>query len=212
TDTGRERLMIIIERVPTNNVSQVISSSGGVARDTVTVVRVREHHEYWQRAGQRPVRRGTLRWNHPSCHLLGIALIASFASTAFENYDLYNQQCYWYSRIILAATARVFPPSCSEGVTSFSGKWFPWFGKYKPSHVRLLVKLHADYYQYFYPHQAPLAPTTENEQHAPLVVIPNIIHGLATFIAQLTLPDPETIILNRHNNRMPGGLPESSWI
>ncbi|KAI6038300.1 hypothetical protein EDC04DRAFT_2604127 [Pisolithus marmoratus] len=85
-----------------------------------------------------------------------------------------------------------------KGVTSFSGKWFPWFGKFKPSHVQLLVKLHADYYQYFYPpanHQAPLAPTMENEQHAPLIVIPNIIHGLATFIAQLMLPDPETCMV-----------------
>ncbi|KAI6038305.1 hypothetical protein EDC04DRAFT_2696471 [Pisolithus marmoratus] len=47
--------MLIIERVPINNSTRVLSSSGGVARDTITVVRAREYHEYWQRAGQIPI-------------------------------------------------------------------------------------------------------------------------------------------------------------
>ncbi|KAI6038314.1 hypothetical protein EDC04DRAFT_2007766 [Pisolithus marmoratus] len=119
-DVGRERLMLIIERVPTNNGSRVISSSGGVARDTITVVRAREHHEYWRRPGQSPVCRGILRWDHPPPHLLDIAFIASTASTTFKYYNLYIRQCYWYARIILATMARAFPPSSREGTTSFS--------------------------------------------------------------------------------------------
>ncbi|KAI6103105.1 hypothetical protein EDD16DRAFT_333438 [Pisolithus croceorrhizus] len=63
-DAGHEKLMLIIERVPTNNGVMVVSSSGGVARDTITVVRAKECHEYWQRASQRPLCKGTLRWDH----------------------------------------------------------------------------------------------------------------------------------------------------
>lgn len=100
-----EKLMLIIERVPTNNGVRVVSSSGGVARDTITVVRVRECHEYWQRAGQYPVRKGTLRWDHPSPRLLDIAFIASTASATFRHYNLHVRQCYWYTRITLAAMA-----------------------------------------------------------------------------------------------------------
>ncbi|KAI6119265.1 hypothetical protein EV401DRAFT_1512856 [Pisolithus croceorrhizus] len=40
-DAGHEKLMLIIERVPTNNGVMVVSSSGGVARDTITVVRAK---------------------------------------------------------------------------------------------------------------------------------------------------------------------------
>lgn len=36
-----ESHMLIVERIPSNNGVQVVSSSGGVARDTVTVVRAR---------------------------------------------------------------------------------------------------------------------------------------------------------------------------
>ncbi|KAI6038302.1 hypothetical protein EDC04DRAFT_2006732 [Pisolithus marmoratus] len=33
----------------------LMSSSGGVARDTITIMRAREDHEYWQSASQSPV-------------------------------------------------------------------------------------------------------------------------------------------------------------
>lgn len=107
----RREAHFIIERVPTNNGVRVISWSGGFARDTITVVRVRKCHEYWQRAGQYPVCNGTLRWDHPSPRLLDIPFIANTASTTFRHYNLYVRQCYWYARITLAAMERAFP-SC----------------------------------------------------------------------------------------------------
>ncbi|KAI6042122.1 hypothetical protein EDC04DRAFT_1051173 [Pisolithus marmoratus] len=118
-----EGFMLIVERVPANNRVQVISSSGGVARDTVTVMRAREHHEYWQSASQGPVCKGNLRWHQSSPQLLDIAFIASAASTIFRHYNLYVRQCYWYARITLDAMAGACP-SCSRGGTkSFSRRY-----------------------------------------------------------------------------------------
>ncbi|KAI5998331.1 hypothetical protein F5J12DRAFT_323015 [Pisolithus orientalis] len=138
----RETLMVTIERSPSNNGMQVISSNGGVARDTITVVRARENHEYWQRVGQDPVLRGTLRWDRSPPHPFNITFFASAASTTFKHYNLYVRQCYWYARVTLAAMERAFPPCSREGTTSFSRRWFSMFGSYKPSQVQLLVDLH----------------------------------------------------------------------
>lgn len=124
-DTDRESHMLIVERIPSNNGVQVVSSSGGVARDTVTVVRAREHYKYRQRASQNPVCKGTLRWEHPSAHLVDIAFIARAASATFE------YQCYRYARITLTATAKAFPSCSREGTTSLSRRWLPLFGTFQ---------------------------------------------------------------------------------
>ncbi|KAI5988657.1 hypothetical protein F5J12DRAFT_930067 [Pisolithus orientalis] len=210
-----ESLVLIVERIPSNNGVQVVSSSGGVARDTVTVVRAREHHEYWQRASQNPVCRGTLRWDHPSAHLVDIAFIASAASATFKYYNLYTHQCYWYARINLAAMARAFPSCSREGTTSFSRRWLPLLGTYKPSQVQLLVDLHtigcrdlhspSDYL-------APVVPAIETERHTSGLVTPDILHTLATSIAssfaRLIFLEPEADIANRHHGQIPGEIPE----
>ncbi|KAI6038301.1 hypothetical protein EDC04DRAFT_2006718 [Pisolithus marmoratus] len=188
-DAGRERLMLIIERVPTNNAMQVLSSSGGIAKDTITIVRAREDHEYWQSAGQGPVCKGTLRWNQPSPRLLDIAFIASAASTTFKHYNLYIRQCYWYARITLAAMARAFPSCSTEGTTSFSRRWLSGFGSYKPSQVQLLVDLHTIVADYL----APVVPTVEGEQQSHHLLAPD--HILR-----------EADITNQHGSRMSGGI------
>ncbi|KAI6156024.1 hypothetical protein BKA82DRAFT_4084896 [Pisolithus tinctorius] len=126
-----EKLMLIIERAPEN-----------VAKDTITVVRALYvgDHEYWQRAGQIPVCRGTLQWRDHSPHLLDIVSISGTASAAFKYYNCYVRQCYWYARVILASMAK-------EGTTSFSKRRFAIFGSHKLSQVQLLVDLHAIYGQ-----------------------------------------------------------------
>ncbi|KAI6038313.1 hypothetical protein EDC04DRAFT_2604138 [Pisolithus marmoratus] len=215
-----ERLMLIIERVPRNKGTRLISSDGGVARDTITVVQAREHHEYWQRAGQDPICRGTLRWDHPSPRLLDIAFIASAASTTFKYYNLYTRQCYWYSRITLAAMARAFPSCSREGATSFSGGWFSFFGSYKLSQVQLLVDLHTNYCRDLYPpvdRLAPVVPAVEVGRPPSASVTPDILHGLTMFIpnfqrllVHLTLPEPTAVIPNRHGDQPADGIPGSS--
>ncbi|KAI6042136.1 hypothetical protein EDC04DRAFT_2662470 [Pisolithus marmoratus] len=85
--------MLIIERVPINTSTRVLSSSGGVARDTITVVRAREYHEYWQRASQIPICKGTLRWDHamgrafPPSSREGTTSFSKRWFTMFGNYD-----------------------------------------------------------------------------------------------------------------------------
>ncbi|KAI5998327.1 hypothetical protein F5J12DRAFT_322815 [Pisolithus orientalis] len=206
-----ERLILVVERAPANNGTQVISSSGGVAKDTITIVRTREFHEYWQRAGQEPVCKGTLRWNHPSPSLLDVAFIAGVASTTFKHYNLYIRQCYWYARITLDAIATAFPSCSKEGTTSFSRKWFSMFGSYKQSHVQFLVELHTigcrDLHQ----------PVLETERHASYLIAPDILHDLAASIANLrrslalfTIRQPEADIGIRYSDRTAGGMPESS--
>ncbi|KAI6038288.1 hypothetical protein EDC04DRAFT_2896568 [Pisolithus marmoratus] len=49
------RVMLVIEHATANDGRQVIFSSGGVATDSIIVVRAREHHEHWQSTGQNPV-------------------------------------------------------------------------------------------------------------------------------------------------------------
>ncbi|KAI6042130.1 hypothetical protein EDC04DRAFT_1052091 [Pisolithus marmoratus] len=188
-DAGRESLMLIIERGPTNNAMRLMSSSGGVAKDTIIIMRAREVHEYWQSAGQSPVCKGTLRWDQRSPSLLDIAFIASAASTTFKHYNLYTRQCYWYARITLAAMARAFPFCSTEGTTSFSRRWLSVFGSYKPSQVQLLVDLHTIVADYL----APVVPTVEGERHSHRLLTPDHIFRGAD-------------ITNQHDSRMSGGI------
>ncbi|KAI5998330.1 hypothetical protein F5J12DRAFT_849711, partial [Pisolithus orientalis] len=182
---------------PSNNSMQVMSSNGGVARDTITVVRAREHHEYWKRAGQDPVLKGTLRWDRFPPRLSDIAFFASAASTTFKHYNLYLRQCYWYARITLAAMAKAFPSCSREGTTSFSGGWLSMFGSYKPSQVQLLVDLHTNYCRDLHPpagHLTPMIPTMGAGRHASASVTPDILHGLAMFIANVQRPLPHSAL------------------
>lgn len=214
-----EGLKLIIERAPNNNGTRVISSSGGIARDTITVMREREQHEYWQ-VSQRPICKGTLRWHQPSPRLLDIAFIASTASTTFKHYNLYIRQCYWYARITLAVMGRAFPSCAREGSTSFSRGWLSVFGSYRPSQVQLLVDLHNTTCRDLHPattYLPPVDPTNETERHAHACrfITPDLLHGLAALVAsiqrslsQLTLPEPVVDVTNHDHTS--GGMPESS--
>ncbi|KAI6047007.1 hypothetical protein EDC04DRAFT_954440 [Pisolithus marmoratus] len=158
-------------------------SNGGVAKDSITVMHAREHHEYWQSAGQNPVCRGRLRWHqHYLPHLLDIVYIASIASIAFRHYNLYVRQCYWYARITLAAMAKAFPFCSREGTTSFSRGWLSVFGSYKPSHVQLFVELHSIGCRDQHPpssYPPPVVPAMETERHAAGLDMLGFLHGLA---------------------------------
>ncbi|KAI5981751.1 hypothetical protein F5J12DRAFT_263382 [Pisolithus orientalis] len=206
-DMSGERLMLIIERVPSNHGIRVVSSNGGVARDTITVLRTRQQYVYWQRAGQAPVCKGTLRWQHPPPHLLDVAFFASAASTTFKHYNFYTCQCYWYARVTLAAMASAFPSCSREGTTSFSKKRLAMFGCYKPSQVQLIVDLHSNYCKDLHP------PPVETERRTSRIVIPDILYGLAAFIvdfitfrflALLTFPEPDPDTGNRHGRSNTG--------
>ncbi|KAI6024308.1 hypothetical protein EDC04DRAFT_2900264 [Pisolithus marmoratus] len=140
-----EKCMLILERFPENRGIRVMFSDGGVAKDTITVVRARENHEYWRKAGEAPVCRGTLQWRDHLPHLLDIVSIANAASAAFKYYNCYVRQCYWYARVILASMAKAFQPFSKEGATSFSKRRFAIFGNHKISQVQFLVDLHAIY-------------------------------------------------------------------
>ncbi|KAI6116373.1 hypothetical protein F5141DRAFT_1212979 [Pisolithus sp. B1] len=203
-----ERLVFIIERVPTNSGMRVISSNGGAARDSITVVRAREHHEYWRSAGHDPVCKGMLRWHQPSPHLFDIVFIASVASTVFRHYNLYVRQCYFYARITLNAMARAFPSCSRQGTTSFSRGWFAMLGSYKLSQVQLLVDLHAIGCQ-------GVVPSIETERHASRLVTPDILRGLAMSISSLQRSlaplmslelGPDVAI--RRSDHMSGEVPE----
>lgn len=193
-----------------NNEIQVISSSGGIARDTITVVRASAQHEYWQRVSQSPICKGTLRWHQPSPCLLDIAFIASTASTTFKHYNLYIRQCYWYARITLAVMGRAFPSCSREGTTSFSRRWLSVFGSYRPSQVQLLVDLHNIACRDLHPpttYLPPVGPAIVTEQHACRFITPDLLHGLAAFVAsiqrslpELTLPEPVVDVANRHDD------------
>ncbi|KAI6096996.1 hypothetical protein EDD17DRAFT_1503166 [Pisolithus thermaeus] len=150
-----ERLVFIIERVPTNNGVQIMSSNGGVARDTITVVRAREHHEYWQSAGRNLVCKGMLQWHQPLPRLFDITFM-----------------CYFYARITLDAMAKAFPSCSRHGTMLFSRGWFAVLGSYKPSQVQLLIDLHTIGCQ-------GVVPAIETERHASHLVTGDILHGLA---------------------------------
>ncbi|KAI6149120.1 hypothetical protein EDD17DRAFT_1643105 [Pisolithus thermaeus] len=187
---------------------RVMSSNGGAARDTVTVVRTREHHEYWQSAGHGPVCKSTLRWQQPSPHLFDIVFIASVASTIFRHYNLYVRQCYFFARITLDAMARVFPSCSRQGTTSFSRGWFAVLGSYKLSQVQLLVDLHAIGCQ-------RIVPAIETERHASYSVAPDLLHGLAMsvassqrFLERLMSLEPGADTANRHQDHTSGGIRE----
>ncbi|KAI6038307.1 hypothetical protein EDC04DRAFT_3141657, partial [Pisolithus marmoratus] len=92
--TASEGPILIVERNPTNNRLQTFSSSGGLAKDTITVERFREHHGYWNPAGSAPVCKGAIRWHQASPHLLDVAFFAMAASTTFKHYNLYIRQCW----------------------------------------------------------------------------------------------------------------------
>ncbi|KAI6034818.1 hypothetical protein EDC04DRAFT_2604976 [Pisolithus marmoratus] len=137
-----EKFMLIIERSRRNNGIRVICSDGGVAKDTVTVVRARVNHDYWQKADQAPICRGTIQWSDHSPRLSDVVLFANAATAAFKFYNCYIRQCYWYARIILASMEKAFSPCSKEGITSFSRKRLAIFGNYKPSQVQFLVEIH----------------------------------------------------------------------
>ncbi|KAI5994026.1 hypothetical protein EDD15DRAFT_875646 [Pisolithus albus] len=136
--------MLILERNPSNEDVWVLFS-GGVAKDTVTVIRACEDHEYWSGVDPTPVCKGTLRWHHPLPHLSDIGFLASAATITSKYYNFYIRQCFWYARVVLAAMGRLFPHCSREGTTLFSKKRFAILGSYKVSHVELLVDLHKDY-------------------------------------------------------------------
>ncbi|KAI6149118.1 hypothetical protein EDD17DRAFT_1643075, partial [Pisolithus thermaeus] len=199
-----EQLVFIIERVPTNSGMRVISSNGGAARDTITVVRVREHHEYWRSAGHDPVCKGTLLWHQSSPHLFDIVFIASVASTIFKHYNLYVRQCYFYARITLDAMARAFPSCSTQGTTSFSKGRLTILGSYKLSQVQLLVDLHAIGCQ-------RVVPSIETERHAFRLVTSDILRGLAMsisslqrFLAPLMSLEPGPDVATRHSDHVSG--------
>ncbi|KAI5985462.1 hypothetical protein EDD15DRAFT_2200567 [Pisolithus albus] len=150
-----EGLKLIIERVPTNNRTQVISSSGGIARDTVTAVREREQHEYWQ--GR---------------------LYVVFKEVVFG---------VWELQTITGPTPRRSPQH--------------YLPRFTPSTT--------------YPPFVGPANETERHAHACLFITPDLLHGLAAFVAiilrslpQLTLPEPVVDVTN--HDRTSGGMPESS--
>lgn len=143
-DISGQRLMLILERNPSNEDVWVLFS-GGVAKDTITVIRACEDHEYWTGVDPTPVCKGTLRWHHPLPHLSDIGFLASAATITSKYYNFYIRQCFWYARVVLAAMGRLFPHCSREGTTLFSKKRFAILGSYKVSHVELLVDLHKDY-------------------------------------------------------------------
>ncbi|KAI6042141.1 hypothetical protein EDC04DRAFT_1052466 [Pisolithus marmoratus] len=166
--------ILIVERNPSNNRLRTFSSSGGLAKDTITVERFREHHEYWHPAGPAPVCKGAIRWHQPSPHLLDVAFFALAASTTFKHYNLYIRQCWWFSRITLAAMAGAFPSCSREGTTSFSRRRFSMFGSYKPSQVQKLVELHTRFRRELC--RASLPPTRAR------FGVPNVFHCLTAFV------------------------------
>ncbi|KAI6038304.1 hypothetical protein EDC04DRAFT_2604129 [Pisolithus marmoratus] len=120
--TEGERLMLIVERNPIHEDMRVIFPIGGVAQDTITVLRVREDHRYWQRAGSVPMCKGTLRWRHSFPHLLDMGSLASAATATSKYYNIYTRQCLWYARVVLAAMGQAFPHCTREA----SGIWHAW--------------------------------------------------------------------------------------
>lgn len=194
--------VLIVERVPTNNGMRVISSNGGTARDTITVVRTREDHEYWQSAGRDPVCKGTLQWHRSWPRLVDIASIANAASTNFKRYNLYVRQCYFYARITLDAMARAFPPCSRQGTTSFLRKGLAMLGTYNLSQVQRVVE-----------HYREDVRAIETERHASRSVTPDNHRHLVMFIAgqrlvlvgQMCL-EPGADIAIRHGNHTSGGI------
>ncbi|KAI6042159.1 hypothetical protein EDC04DRAFT_2662610, partial [Pisolithus marmoratus] len=200
--------MLIIERFPGKKGIRVMFSDGGVAKDTITVVRARENHEYWQRADQAPVCRGSLQWRGRSPHLSDIVSIANAASAAFKYYNCYVRQCYWYARVILAAMADAFQPYSKEGITSFAKRRFAMFGCHKISQVQFLVDLHATYG--YNPCQCTCQPT--------FIVIPDSLLGIRMVLsgylekswARLPFPQPAAAVngccLPRTRTQHPGRM------
>ncbi|KAI6106194.1 hypothetical protein EDD16DRAFT_198308 [Pisolithus croceorrhizus] len=197
TSVGGEKLLLIIERFPRNNGIRVTFSDGGVAKDTITVVRARENHEYWQRAGQPPECKGTLQWRDHLPRLSDIIAIANAASATFKYYNCYVRQCYWYARVILASMAKAFPDCCKEGITSFS-KRFALFGAYTFSQVQFLVDLHAIYGQDTWvcgPLHLIITADSLHVIRAPLVGFPE------KYLLQLLWTQPAAAVVNRYCGR-----------
>ncbi|KAI5985516.1 hypothetical protein EDD15DRAFT_1634381 [Pisolithus albus] len=202
----REKLMLIIERFPGNNAIRAAVSDGGIAKDTITVMRARESHGYWQRVGQPPKCRGTLRWSGRPPHLLDIITMADAASTTFKYYNCYVRQCYWYARVILASMAEAFPSCTTEGTTSFANRRFAVFGAYKISQVQALVNL-----QTVYGGGKCLRPP-------PLIVTPDSLRTMRSHLAgylknclaQLPCAQPAAVIVNRCCGRTLGREPNAA--
>lgn len=94
------------------------------------------------------------------------------------------------------------------------------FGSYRPSQVQLLVDLHNITCRDLHPattYLPSVGPANETERytHACRFITPDLLHGLAAFVAsiqrslpQLTLPEPVVDVAN--HDRPSGGMPESS--
>lgn len=203
---NREKLMLIIERFPGNNAMRAAVSDGGIAKDTITVMRARESHGYWQKAGQLPKCRGTLRWSDQPPHLLDVITMADAASATFKYYNCYVRQCYWYARVILASMAEAFPSCTKEGATYFANRRFAVFGAYKISQVQVLVNLQTVYGDGKCPCPPPLIVTPDS-----LRTIRSVLAGyLKNCLAQLPCAQPAAAIVNRCRGRTLGREPSTA--
>ncbi|KAI6042123.1 hypothetical protein EDC04DRAFT_1051049 [Pisolithus marmoratus] len=204
-----ESLMLIVERAPTNNAILAISSRGGVAEDTITVVRAMGHHDYWKSAGQTPICRGTVRWCHPSPRLLDIGFIAATTSDRYKQYNLYYRQCWWYARTILAVMAEAFLPCSTEGVTSFSRKWLSVLGNYRQSLVQELVELHAVGCRDL--SMLPSSCCCCNRDRATCISVGHTMdaESFERSFARLMLPGPKTNFAKRHGDHTSRSIPKS---
>ncbi|KAI6006131.1 hypothetical protein EDD15DRAFT_2515387 [Pisolithus albus] len=159
----------VVERVPTNNGMRVISSSGGAARDTITVVRAREHHEYWQSAGRARVPFGGTNLRLPSSISLS-SQVSHLLRSSTTTYTFDSAT----SRITLDAMATAFSSCVSILLQSWHHvvlEGIAMLGSYKLSQVQLLVGLHAIGCQ-------GVALVIETERRASRSVTPNYLHGL----------------------------------
>ncbi|KAI6038284.1 hypothetical protein EDC04DRAFT_2005967 [Pisolithus marmoratus] len=201
--------MLIIERAPTNNGILAISSRGGVAKDTITVVRAKKDHKYWQSAGRDPIRRGTIRWRGPSPRLLDIGFIAATTSDRYKQYNLYYRQCWWYARTTLAVMAEAFSPCSTEGVTSFSRKWLSVLGNYRQSLVRELVELHTVGCRDL--SMLPSSCCCCNRDRATCISVGHIMspESFERSFARLTFLGSKTNIAKRHGDHTSRRIPKS---
>lgn len=177
--------MPIIGRVPTDNGVRVVSSSGGVARDAITVTRTRECNEYWQNPGQEPVCKGTLRWHQRSPRLLDI----SFLQVPHLPQSL-------LSTVLLVC--QDYP--CCNGVSvpiSFRARQYVIF--------EVVVHDVWELQSITSSTPPPVVPAFEAPHYAFRFAVPNIPHGLATSVASFqghpawsVFPEPVAHITNRY--------------
>ncbi|KAI5994023.1 hypothetical protein EDD15DRAFT_875360 [Pisolithus albus] len=171
----RREAHFIIERARTSDGVRVISWSGGVARDTITVVRVRECHEYWQRVGQYPICKGTLRWDHPSPF--------SWTSLSLQTPHL----------PLFGITIFTF-----DNVTGMLGSLLlPWRERSRLAPDKALHTVGCRDLYLPVRYAPPVVPAFEIQPQAFRFATPDILHGVAASIASfrrplawLTFPEP----------------------